>query len=101
MLPVYVLQSVFQKIKLNKTHSKWLNDTKEVLSLNPYAGEKVTRRLTPRYYRYTFKVLFVYRYEAPQAHRFIYTLDTKKGEPVGVRIIDFLNHKEYERMFKY
>jgi len=101
MVHVLVLRAVFDKVKRNQDHLGWLNDAKDVLEVNPFAGDKVSRRLTPGRYKRRFNVVYVYRYRMPEAYRLIYTLDTSRGVPSCVRVIDFLSHKEYERVFRY
>ena len=96
-----MLREVLDKVQRNQNHLDWLNDARDVLEVNPFAGDKVSRRLTPRRYKLRFNVVFVYRYRMPEAFRLIYTLDTTRGVPSCVRVIDFLSHKEYERVFRY
>lgn len=75
-------------------------DAKYVLLENPYAGDKIPRRLTPRFYKRKFNTVYVFRYPVPEAHRIIYYVRTHRGQ-VQVIIIELLTHKEYDKRFGY
>ena len=101
VVTVLVLRSVFEKVQRHPRYAAWLKDAKDILQENPFSGEKVSRHLTPKVYKTKYNVIYVYRYRIPEAFRIIYILDVNKGIPTNVWIIDFLTHKEYERLFKY
>ena len=99
---VFIAKWVSRKIKRGSKQFKWLMETKDVLQLNPFAGNRVSKQLTPRFYKRKFNIIYVYRYPVPEAHRLIYTLIDDGGHsPVQVMIIDLLNHSEYEKRFGF
>lgn len=99
MYQVFITENVSKKVRQGTKQFNWLMEAKTILQENPFAGDQVSRRLTPRIYKRNFSLLYVYRYPVPEAHRIIYFIDADRG--LRVIISDLLNHTDYERMFKY
>lgn len=79
---------------------RWVLDAGNILKENPFAGDQVPVRLTPRRYKRKYAVTFVYRYRQPEGYRLIYTLARRENVFIVV-LVDMLTHKEYERVFNY
>ncbi len=65
-----------------------------------FAGNSVPKRQIPVYYVRRFGVNILFRYSHPQGFRSVYTL-VRDDDDVSVVVLDFLSHKEYEKMFGY
>jgi len=66
VVTVLVLRSVFEKVQRQPKYAAWLKGAKNVLQENPFAGEKVSRHLTPRVYKIRYNVIYVYRTGYPR-----------------------------------
>jgi len=67
---------------------------------NALAGVKIPRSLWPKEYVRNLGLTNLYKYNLAGAHRLIYTIYTE-ADKVKVLAIDFMSHKEYEKLFGY
>src|SRR3989338_9793299 len=82
--------------KLKKFIGRALHDIKE----NPFCGIQIPKRLIPEEYTSKFNVKNLWKYNLPDAWRLIYSIEG--GEIVVMTIIlEWMDHKGYERRFKY
>ena len=82
--------------KLKKFINRALDDIKE----NPFCGIQVSKKLIPKEYIKNFNTKNLWKYNLPNASRLIYSVEG--GDIVILTIIlEWLDHKEYERRFKY
>jgi len=83
-------------LDLKKLIERAFCDIKE----NPFCGIQIPKRLIPKEYIKKFGIENVWKYNLPNAWRLIYSI--KGGEIVIITIIlEWIDHKEYERRFKY
>lgn len=76
--------------------SKWIDDMKEVLRENMYAGELIRKSQIPKQYSDRYAVNNLYRYSHPEGFRSCYTIID--GCPY---ILDIMSHPEYDKVFGY
>jgi len=70
------------------------------IKANPFCGIQIPKRLIPKEYIKKFGIENIWKYNLPNAWRLIYSI--KGGEIIIVTIIlEWMDHKEYERKFKY
>ncbi len=99
------VKKAFEKLKNSKTEDKklreWLERAFGDLEENPFCGIQIPKRLIPKEYHKRFgKLDNLWKYNLPNAWRLIYTI---KGSNVIILLIilEWLDHKNYERKFKY
>jgi Txe/YoeB family toxin of Txe-Axe toxin-antitoxin module len=81
---------------LKKFLERALNDIKS----NPFCGIQIPKKLIPKDYIKKFDIHNIWKYNLPEAWRLIYSI--KGGNVVIITIIlEWMDHKEYERRFKY
>lgn len=87
----------FQELLLKK----WLGRAFEDLEKNAFCGTQIAKRLMPKEYAVRFgKLHNIWKYDLPNSWRLVYTI--KKEEVVVLSIVlEWLNHKDYEKRFKY
>lgn len=93
------LMNYFIHLDEGHKHWKWLNDLAGTLRENPKAGEHIRRRLIPEKYRREIKTLF--RYQHPEGYRSLYTIAKIDENRFRILVLNFLTHKEYEKLFQY
>ena len=99
------LKSSFEELKISKTEDKrlyiWLIRAFEDLENNAFCGIQIPKRLIPKEYEIKFGNLDnLWKYDLPNAWRLIYTI--KKGDVLILSIVlEWMNHKDYEKRFKY
>ncbi len=72
----------------------------EDIELNPFCGIQIPKKLIPKDYIKKFDIHNVWKYNLPNAWRLVYSI--KGGEIIILTIIlEWMDHKEYEKRFKY
>jgi len=79
---------------------KIVNDGLDVLKENMFAGERIERRMFPRYYVQKFGVNNLYKFNLDVRTRLVYTLVAEESG-VAVVVLEILDHKKYDERFGY
>jgi Txe/YoeB family toxin of Txe-Axe toxin-antitoxin module len=98
------LEKAFDKLKNSKAEDKelckWLNRAFDDLANNAFCGILVPQKLIPKFYIKKHGISNLWKYDLPRAWRLLYSVG--KDEVVILAIIlDWMNHKNYERVFGY
>lgn len=67
---------------------------------NAFCGIQIPKKLIPKEYILKFKVKNVWKYNLPGAWRLLYSLEGKDTVILSI-ILEWMDHKTYERKFKY
>jgi len=99
------LKDSFDKLKKSKTEDKklyeWIIRAFEDLENNAFCGIQVPKKLISREYEKKFgKIDNLWKYNLPNAWRLIYTVKTNEIVVLSI-VLEWMNHKEYERKFYY
>ncbi len=86
----------FEDKKLFRYIQRAIDDLKK----NPLAGVKVPKDIWPKEYIRKYSLTNLWKYDLPNAWRLIYTLETDEIKIISF-ILDWFDHKNYERKFKY
>ena len=97
-------KEAYEKLKKGKFEEKELfgfitraiNDLKE----NPFCGIRLPNKLIPRTYVEKFRINNLWKYNLPNSWRLTYSIIGNQIKIVSL-ILEWFNHKEYERRFKY
>ncbi|MAG20092.1 hypothetical protein CL618_01525 [archaeon] len=95
----------FEKLKTSKTEDKklynWLTRAFEDLEENAFSGIQIPKKLIPKEYETKFgKLDNLWKYNLPNAWRLIYTIGKEEILILSI-VLEWLDHKNYERRFKY
>ena len=93
------IQEAFEKISDSQLR-KNLERAFEDICKNPFCGVQIPKRLIPKEYTQKFNIKNVWKYNLPDAWRLIYSIEGGQITIITI-ILEWLNHKEYERRFKY
>ena len=94
------VKKAFEEIN-DKDLEKQLIKAFDNLEENVFCGIQIPKRLIPKEYTKRFgKLINLWKYNLPGAWRLIYTIDKDKINILSV-VLEWLDHKEYERRFKY
>lgn len=98
------LQKSFEELKIGKFEEqelyKHLKQAFSNLKENAYSGIQIPKRLIPRIYILKYGIANLWKYDLPRGWRLIYSVG-KEGVTILSIILEWLDHKEYERRFKY
>jgi len=67
---------------------------------NPFCGIQIPRKRIPRDYLNKFNIKNVWKYNLPGAWRLLYSLENNQLCVISI-ILEWMDHKNYERRFSY
>jgi len=98
------LKEAFDKLKDSKTEEKklyeWLNRAFDDIAQNAFCGTQVPKRLMPKEYTKKYEITNLWKYDLPKAWRLLYSVGKDEVLVISI-ILEWLDHKEYERRFNY
>ena len=87
-----------------RTEEKPLKDQLEKalcdIEKNPFCGIQIPKKLIPKEYIQKYKVKNIWKYNLPGAWRLTYSIEGGTAIVIAI-ILDWMDHKTYERKFKY
>jgi hypothetical protein len=108
--PIYVsfgsekLKHEFASLKEGKFEDKklysFIDRSIDDLKKDPGCGTKIPKRIWPKEYIKEYSIDNLWKYDLPNGWRLIYTIKTNEVIIINV-ILEWFDHKEYERRFKY
>ena len=97
------LEKDFEALKLGKFEDmqlhKWIFSAIQNLKIGS-SGIKVPKRLWPTEYIKNYEITNLWKYNMPEGWRLTYTIKTTEIAVFYI-ILEWFNHKEYERRFGY
>lgn len=79
---------------------KWLNRALDDIKKNPFCGIQIPKRLIPKEYVKKYGIRNLWKYNLPDAWRLMYSIEANQIFIISI-ILEWLDHKAYERRFKY
>ena len=79
---------------------KFINQALDNLEENAFCGIQIPKRLIPKEYILKFGVKNLWKYDLPKAWRLIYSIVNDEIVVVSL-VLEWLDHKNYEKRFKY
>lgn len=107
ILVAFISQKIkleFESLKDRKFEDKelyeFINRAIDDLKKDPTCGTKIPRKLWPKAYIQKYGITNLWKYDLPNAWRLIYTIESDEVKIINI-ILEWFNHKEYEKRFKY
>ena len=95
------LEKDFNELKdedpIKKAMVRAIKDLKE----SAFAGIQVPKRLIPKEYIQKYGINNLWKYDLPRGWRLLYTITADNEVELISAILEWFNHKEYERRFNY
>jgi Txe/YoeB family toxin of Txe-Axe toxin-antitoxin module len=79
---------------------KIINQALDNLELNAFSGIQISKNLIPEEYSKKYGVTNLWKYDLPKGWRLIYSVTNEKVIVVSL-ILEWFDHKNYERRFGY
>ncbi len=92
----YLKEGKFEDQQLYKFINRALDDLKQ----NPTCGIKIPKKLWPKEYVQKYNITNLWKYDLPSAWRLVYTIESDEVKIVNI-ILEWFDHKEYEKRFNY
>lgn len=71
------------------------------LKQNAFSGIQVPKRLIPKIYFQKYELTNLWKYDLPQGWRLLYTVTPENEVEIISAILEWFNHKDYEKRMKY
>ncbi len=98
------LKTAYLELEKGKFEEKQLfnsiNRAVEDLRKNPFCGIKVPKKLWPKEYIIKYRITNLWKYNLPNYWRLTYSVYGDEIKIVSM-ILEWFNHKDYERRFNY
>lgn len=78
----------------------WLIRAFQDIEENAFCGIQIPKRLIPMTYLNKYKINNLWKYNLPNAWRLLYSVENQEILVVSI-ILNWMDHKTYERTFKY
>jgi Txe/YoeB family toxin of Txe-Axe toxin-antitoxin module len=95
------LEKEFDSLPENDIIKKSIKRAIEDLKQNAFWGIQIPKRLFPREYVQKYQIKNLWKYDLPNGWRLIYTITPENEVELISAILEWLHHKDYERMFHY
>ena len=95
------LEDNFNSLKDNDPIKKSLIKAIQELRQNAFAGIQVPKRLIPKEYIQKYGINNLWKYDLPKAWRLLYTVTADNEVELISAILEWFNHKDYEKRMKY
>ncbi len=99
------LEASFNELKDSKFEDRqlylYLQKAFEHLRIDAFCGVQIPKRLIPKFYGSKFgKLDNLWKYGLPSAWRLVYTIKNENVVVLSI-VLEWMDHKDYERRFKY
>lgn len=98
------IKETLNKLKNSKTEDKklyeWINRALDDLEENSFCGIQIPKRLIPEDYTEKYGIDNLWKYDLPKGWRLVYSV-AHEGIVVISIVIEWFDHKNYERRFGY
>lgn len=68
---------------------------------NVFVGRQVKKKLIPKHIKIKYNVSNIWLYNLPSAWRLLYSITSSKNVEIIAAVLDWMNHKDYERLFNF
>jgi len=79
---------------------KFINQALDNIEENAFCGIQILKKLIPKEYASKYGVKNLWKYDLPKGWRLIYSIVNDEIVVVSL-ILEWFDHKDYERRFKY
>lgn len=84
----------------DKMLHKWISRAIEDLEENAFCGIQIPKKLIPKIYIDKYKIDNLWKYDLPKGWRLIYSV-ANDGVCIISILLEWMDHKNYERRFNY
>ncbi|MAH51717.1 hypothetical protein CMI37_38225 [Candidatus Pacearchaeota archaeon] len=91
----------FDKLKDNDEIKRYIKRAITDIKQNAFCGIPIPKKLFPKEYTQKYQVNNLWKYDLPDGWRLIYTIKTPNKVQILAVILEWFNHKDYERRFRY
>lgn len=79
---------------------KFINQAFDNIEENSFCGIQIPKKIIPKEYTSKYDIKNLWKYDLPKGWRLIYSVVNDEIVVVSL-VLEWMNHKEYEKRFKY
>ena len=95
------LENEFYKLDEDNELRKYIERAIKDIQINAFCGIQIPKRLFPAEYIKKYKINNLWKYDFPDGWRLIYTITTPNKVEIISIILEWFDHKEYDKKFGY
>lgn len=95
------LEKTFNNLSEKNSIKKALKRAIVDIKNNCYVGRNVKKKLIPRKLIDKYKINNLWIYNLPSSWRLLYSITSPEKVEIIAVVLDWMNHKDYERLFKF
>ena len=95
------LEKEFNNLDENNDIKKYIKRAMDDIKRNAFCGIPIPKRLIPKEYAQKYNVTNLWKYDLPDGWRLVYTITTPNKVEIISVILEWFDHPEYERRFRY
>jgi len=95
------LEEAFNSLAENSPLKKSIKKVISKLKENAFCGEQIPKQQIPRDYIQKYNINNLWWHPLSDAWRLVYSITNPDNVEILAVIIEYFNHKDYERKFKY
>ena len=98
------IKKAFEALEQSTTEDKqlyaWISKALYDIQINVFCGIQIPKKLIPKTYIKKYNIKNLWKYNLPNAWRLLYSIEGGDVKVISI-ILEWLDHKNYERRFKY
>ena len=95
------LERDFYSMKENDEIRMYIKRAIQDIQKNAFCGVQLPKRIIPKEYILKYRATNLWKYDLPDGWRLIYTITTPNKVEILSVILEWFDHKNYERRFGY
>ncbi len=95
------LQKEFDKIPETNELKDYIKRAVRDLEINAFCGIQIPKKLIPKEYIKNYQITNLWKYDLPNGWRLVYSIIPQNKVEIISVIIEWFEHKTYERRFNY
>jgi len=95
------VKKAFKQLKSidNKFYNHLVRAFKDIEE-NTFCGIQIPKKLIPKQYLKKYNIHNLWKYNLPDAWRLLYSIEANEIRVISI-VLEWMDHKSYERKFKY
>lgn len=98
------IRKAYEELKNGKTEDKKLynvlSEAFSAIQKNAFCGIQIPKKQIPNIYIKKYGIRNLWKYNLPSAWRLLYSIEGRDVKIISI-ILEWMDHKNYERRFKY
>ena len=95
------IEKQFKSLEENNEIKKWIRRAIADIEKNAFCAVPIPKKIIPCEYIQKYGVRNLWKYDLPDGWRLIYSITTPNSIEIISIILEWFDHKDYERRFSY